>query len=170
MPSYFLSTKQLPGRRLPHLFAKLLGLIFLLEVNSVKCAFAIYNFGLTIAFHYKFHHDISDQNNAKSCLLILDNIGRQVAFPISTLTLCGTAFNKRFAAMLARRNNNGHLGTISYYPADGILFSICYYLQVLLILIGFSCRLDIIKCQHSSKPWTLPAILWKLRVSLASFN
>jgi hypothetical protein len=29
--------------------------------------------------------------------------------------------NKRFATMLARRNNNKHLGTISYYPADGIL-------------------------------------------------
>jgi hypothetical protein len=31
--------------------------------------------------------------------------------------------------MLARRNNNGHLGTISYYPADGIHFGICCYLQ-----------------------------------------
>jgi uncharacterized membrane protein len=31
--------------------------------------------------------------------------------------------------MLARRNNNGHLGTFSYYRADGILFSICCYLQ-----------------------------------------
>jgi hypothetical protein len=35
----------------------------------------------------------------------------------------------RFATMLARRNNNGHLGTISYCPADGILFGICCYLQ-----------------------------------------
>jgi hypothetical protein len=27
--------------------------------------------------------------------------------------------------MLARWNNNEHLGTINYYPTDGILFSIC---------------------------------------------
>jgi hypothetical protein len=29
----------------------------------------------------------------------------------------------------------------------------------LIISIGFSCRLDIIKCQHSSKPWTLAVIV-----------
>jgi hypothetical protein len=31
--------------------------------------------------------------------------------------------------MLARRNNK-HLGAINYYPADGILFGICCYLQL----------------------------------------
>jgi hypothetical protein len=41
-----------------------------------------------------------------------------------------TSANNRFAAMLARRNNNEHLGTINYYPADGILFGICCYLQL----------------------------------------
>jgi hypothetical protein len=40
-----------------------------------------------------------------------------------------TATNNRFAAMLARRNNNQHLAAINYYPAEGILFSICCYLQ-----------------------------------------
>jgi hypothetical protein len=56
-------------------------------------------------------------------------IGRQVAFIVFRHTLYGTAYNSRFATMLARRKNNGHFGTINYYPAEGILLSICCYLQ-----------------------------------------
>jgi len=40
-----------------------------------------------------------------------------------------TAANIRFAAMLAYVTAIGSCNSVSYYQADGILFSICCYLQ-----------------------------------------
>lgn len=64
-----------------------------------------------------------------------------------------TAANIRFAAMLARRNNNRPFNAINYYPADEFLLSPVWGGIVNFIIgfsIGFSCGLDSLKSWQSS--------------------
>ena len=59
--------------------------------------------------------------------------------------------------MLARRNNNEHLGTISYYRADGILF------EAIELQFGFSEAATIVLMRRTLKRSSFN--LWRKRVN-----
>jgi hypothetical protein len=109
---------------------------------------------VTIAIQCNFHHDIKDQGDSKICLYVLDRINRQIAFPICKNVYAALPVTS--GLLLCWRDGitmgSGSLSTIiglkEFFSAFVVIFSF-------IISIGFSCRLDINKCQHSSKPWTL---------------
>ena len=61
-----------------------------------------------------------------------------------------------------RSNNELHIA-ISYYPADEFLFSFLLLTSTSVFQLGCSSGLDIIKYQHSSKPYRCMQSYWKTR-------
>jgi hypothetical protein len=52
---------------------------------------------------------------------------------------------------------SANIGLKEFFSAFVVIFNFINLPAGRQVLIGFNCRLDIIKCQHSSKPWTLSA-------------